>query len=153
MFKKKFNHVHERISRQEMRWRDTELKILAMNKTLDGMDEQYRTMRTIKADMAKMDLLTSMMSELARRIDMAGVPTLPDECKCESCGCTTPDNHVVIQRLDSIEDLDAYCVKCKDKRRMIDFVIKTSDSGRRMAQGKCPVCNTKVNRILGKVKV
>ena len=44
---------------------------------------------------------------------------------------------------------DAYCVKCKEKR---DFegTVKVSDSGRRMAQGICPVCGTKVNRILGK---
>ena len=28
--------------------------------------------------------------------------------------------------------------------------VKISDSGRRMAQGICPVCGTKVNRILGK---
>ena len=44
---------------------------------------------------------------------------------------------------------DAYCVKCKAKR---DFegTVKISDSGRRMAQGICPVCGTKVNRILGK---
>jgi hypothetical protein len=44
---------------------------------------------------------------------------------------------------------DAYCVKCKEKR---DFegTVKISESGRRMAQGICPVCGTKVNRILGK---
>lgn len=43
---------------------------------------------------------------------------------------------------------DAYCVKCKDK---VDFKgqVKVSDSGRRMAQGTCPKCGTKVNRILG----
>ena len=46
---------------------------------------------------------------------------------------------------------DAYCVKCKEKR---DFegTVKISDSGRRMAQGICPVCGTKVNRILGKAQ-
>ena len=46
---------------------------------------------------------------------------------------------------------DAYCVKCKEKR---DFEgpVKVSDSGRRMAQGICPVCGTKVNRILGKAQ-
>jgi hypothetical protein len=32
----------------------------------------------------------------------------------------------------------------------VDYQIKVSDSGRRMAQGKCPRCTTKVNRILGK---
>lgn len=44
---------------------------------------------------------------------------------------------------------DAYCVKCKEK---VDFKgqVKVSDSGRRMAQGKCPKCGTQVNRILGK---
>lgn len=43
----------------------------------------------------------------------------------------------------------AYCVKCKEKR---DFTgeVRVSESGRRMAQGTCPVCGTKVNRILGK---
>lgn len=43
---------------------------------------------------------------------------------------------------------DAYCVKCKDK---VEFQgqVKTADSGRRMAQGNCPQCGTKVNRILG----
>ena len=30
--------------------------------------------------------------------------------------------------------------------------VKVSDSGRRMAQGICPVCGTKVNRILGKAQ-
>jgi hypothetical protein len=46
---------------------------------------------------------------------------------------------------------DAYCVKCKEKR---DFegTVKISESGRRMAQGICPVCGTKVNRILGKAQ-
>ncbi|CAB4601379.1 Domain of unknown function DUF5679 [Candidatus Nanopelagicaceae bacterium] len=46
---------------------------------------------------------------------------------------------------------DAYCVKCKAKR---DFegTVKISESGRRMAQGICPVCGTKVNRILGKAQ-
>ena len=46
---------------------------------------------------------------------------------------------------------DAYCVKCKDKRQF-DGIIKVSDSGRRMAVGKCPECGTKVNRILGKAQ-
>ena len=44
----------------------------------------------------------------------------------------------------------AYCVKCKQNNKMANGVVKISDSGRRMAQGICPVCGTKVNRILGK---
>ena len=47
------------------------------------------------------------------------------------------------------ETYNGYCVKCKEKR---DFEgeVKVSESGRRMAQGTCPVCGTKMNRILGK---
>jgi hypothetical protein len=48
-------------------------------------------------------------------------------------------------------EIDAYCVKCKDKRTMVEGLIKTSDSGRRMAVGKCLACGTKVNRILGRL--
>jgi hypothetical protein len=44
---------------------------------------------------------------------------------------------------------EGYCVKCKAKRTY-EGEVKTSESGRRMAQGICPVCGTKINRILGK---
>jgi hypothetical protein len=47
------------------------------------------------------------------------------------------------------EKYNGYCVKCKDKRDF-DGEVKVSESGRRMAQGLCPVCGTKMNRILGK---
>jgi hypothetical protein len=43
---------------------------------------------------------------------------------------------------------EAYCVKCKEKREFTGEVHETN--GRRMAKGKCPVCNTTVTRILGK---
>ncbi|MBA2478058.1 MAG: DUF5679 domain-containing protein [Actinomycetes bacterium] len=43
---------------------------------------------------------------------------------------------------------DAYCVKCKEKREFTGEVVETN--GRRMAKGICPVCGTKMNRILGK---
>ena len=44
---------------------------------------------------------------------------------------------------------NGYCVKCKEKR---DFegTVEISKTGMRMAKGKCPVCGTTVNRILGK---
>ena len=47
------------------------------------------------------------------------------------------------------ESNEGYCDKCKEKRTF-DGEVKVSDSGRRMAQGTCPVCGTKMNRILGK---
>ena len=44
---------------------------------------------------------------------------------------------------------NGYCVKCKEKR---DFEgqVEVSKTGMNMAKGKCPVCGTTVNRILGK---
>jgi hypothetical protein len=43
----------------------------------------------------------------------------------------------------------AYCVKCKEKREF-DGEIVVNDKGTKMAKGKCPVCGTNVNRILGR---
>jgi DNA polymerase II large subunit len=46
----------------------------------------------------------------------------------------------------------AYCVKCKEKREMAEEK-EVEMKGRRMAmEGKCPVCGTKMFRILGKKK-
>jgi hypothetical protein len=42
-----------------------------------------------------------------------------------------------------------YCVKCKEKREAEGEVV-VSESGRKMAKAVCPVCGTKLNRILGK---
>src|SRR6478609_4247194 len=46
------------------------------------------------------------------------------------------------------ETYNGYCVKCKEKRDFEGEVAETN--GRRMAKGTCPVCGTKMNRILGK---
>lgn len=48
-----------------------------------------------------------------------------------------------------METYNGYCVKCKAKR---DFEgeISVSKIGMNMAKGKCPICGTTVNRILGK---
>ena len=44
---------------------------------------------------------------------------------------------------------EAYCMKCREKR-MFEGQIVELKNGRPAAQGICPVCGTKVNRILGK---
>ena len=49
---------------------------------------------------------------------------------------------------------DAYCVKCKTKRDLTNAVIELSVKGNRttrLAKGACPVCGTKLSRILPKV--
>ncbi|MBL6463751.1 MAG: hypothetical protein JNG53_05130 [Senegalimassilia sp.] len=44
--------------------------------------------------------------------------------------------------------MEAYCVKCREKRQMKDPERKTMRNGRPMMQGVCPVCETKLTRIL-----
>jgi hypothetical protein len=44
---------------------------------------------------------------------------------------------------------EGYCVKCRTKREF-DGETQTLPNGRSAAQGKCPVCGTKVTRMLGK---
>lgn len=48
---------------------------------------------------------------------------------------------------DDSDRFEGYCVKCKAKREFAGRVELTSN-GRRMAKGECPVCSTKMNRIL-----
>lgn len=46
-------------------------------------------------------------------------------------------------------EYDAYCVKCRTKRKIKNQTIEKSEKGRRMAKGTCPVCGTKLTRFLG----
>jgi ribosomal protein S27E len=43
---------------------------------------------------------------------------------------------------------EGYCVKCKEKREFDGHEV-TLANGRPAAQGTCPVCGTKMNRMLG----
>jgi Domain of unknown function (DUF5679) len=47
------------------------------------------------------------------------------------------------------ETYNGYCVKCREKR---DFEgeVKTLENGSKAAQGQCPVCGTKMTRMLPK---
>jgi Zn finger protein HypA/HybF involved in hydrogenase expression len=50
----------------------------------------------------------------------------------------------------------AYCVKCKQKREMKDEkIVEIKGKGgttRKAVQGVCPVCGTKMFKILGKAE-
>lgn len=46
---------------------------------------------------------------------------------------------------------EGYCVKCKQKREF-EGNVEISKTGMNMAKGTCPVCSTKMNRILGKAQ-
>jgi hypothetical protein len=50
---------------------------------------------------------------------------------------------------EKAQTYNGYCVKCKEKRDY-EGTVEVSKSGMKMAKGKCPVCGTTVNRILGK---
>ncbi|MFW6136414.1 MAG: DUF5679 domain-containing protein [Chloroflexota bacterium] len=45
-------------------------------------------------------------------------------------------------------EFEGYCVKCREKRTIANAKVVTTESGRRMAKGQCPVCGTTVNRFL-----
>jgi hypothetical protein len=45
--------------------------------------------------------------------------------------------------------MEAYCVKCRAKRKIKDPKKMTLKNGRSAVQGFCPVCGTKVFRIGG----
>ena len=49
-------------------------------------------------------------------------------------------------------ETQAYCVKCRTTRTVKDATVKEAANGRRMAQGACPVCGTKVTRFLSSKK-
>lgn len=43
-----------------------------------------------------------------------------------------------------------FCVKCKKMVEMEKEAISKTKKGTRITKGKCPICNTKVCRMLGK---
>lgn len=43
-----------------------------------------------------------------------------------------------------------YCMKCKAKQEMEDVIESKTLKGLRIAKGTCPVCKTKMAKILGK---
>jgi len=49
-------------------------------------------------------------------------------------------------------DFEGYCVKCREKRQVKNGAVKETSNGRKMAQGICPKCGTKVTRFLATKK-
>ncbi|MGI9252432.1 MAG: DUF5679 domain-containing protein [Thermomicrobiales bacterium] len=45
--------------------------------------------------------------------------------------------------------MEAYCVKCRTKQDMIEMKDVTMKNGRNAVEGKCPVCGTKLFRMVG----
>ncbi len=49
-----------------------------------------------------------------------------------------------------MDEVKAYCMKCKTERIVKDAQVVTTKNGRRAAQGTCPVCGTKMFKFLPK---
>ncbi len=64
------------------------------------------------------------------------------------CGATGPRS-TEAEKEAGVAMYEAYCVKCRAKREFEGTVVELKN-GRKAAQGTCPVCGTKVMRILGK---
>ena len=50
-----------------------------------------------------------------------------------------------------MDEVKAYCMKCKTERAVQDAHVVTTKNGRRAAQGTCPVCGTKMFKFLPKL--
>lgn len=48
--------------------------------------------------------------------------------------------------------MEAYCVKCKEKRKMVNPKISRTSRGGYIAKGKCAVCGTNMAAIMSKEK-
>jgi hypothetical protein len=61
------------------------------------------------------------------------------------------ESHPITEEERALATYEGYCVKCKEKRQFEGQEV-TLANGRPAAQGTCPVCGTKMNRMLGSKK-
>ena len=61
---------------------------------------------------------------------------------------TIPDFRLDFRHTVAMATYDGYCVKCREKREFEGSVVELAN-GSKAAQGACPVCGTKMNRMLG----
>lgn len=54
--------------------------------------------------------------------------------------------------METQETYNGYCVKCKAKQDFVATEFGTMKNGAGMAKGRCPVCDTKICRLLPKSK-
>ena len=86
MFKRK-KILERNVARLRSDLAELDRQLWNLRKELNRIYDKVQVVEVVKYDMAKMDALVAMMSELARRVDLAGIADLPNECVCETCGC------------------------------------------------------------------
>ena len=52
------------------------------------------------------------------------------------------------ERKSPMADQEAYCVKCKTKREVVNSREETFENGRRALRGQCAVCGTNITKFL-----
>ena len=57
------------------------------------------------------------------------------------------ENSLLFLLKREVEQMQAYCMKCRAKREMKDTKAITMKNGKPATQGVCPVCGTKMFRI------
>jgi len=60
-----------------------------------------------------------------------------------------PPRREGLRKEPNLASYEGYCVKCRTKREF-EGEKKDLPNGRSAAQGTCPVCGTKITRMLGK---
>jgi hypothetical protein len=86
MFKRK-KVLERNVGRLRSDLAELDRQLWNLRNELNRIYDKVQVVEVVKHDMAKMDALVAMMSELARRVDLAGIADLPNECVCETCGC------------------------------------------------------------------
>lgn len=57
---------------------------------------------------------------------------------------------IVRYNIEYGDQMEAYCVKCKEKKEMKDAKEVTMKNGKKAVTGVCPSCGTKMFKIGGK---
>lgn len=79
----------------------------------------------------------------------APAPSLKEEADAEMKLPAEQKDSSPVEGAEKIGPVMAYCVKCKQKREMLDAHEVTMKNGRRAVRGRCSVCGTTLNRMGG----
>ena len=138
MFNKKNTRVQGQIDNMWRWMRDIDITVRQLQSDVNFLKSQQSPINPQQSLSKRVDMLEILVDTLANK-------TLKPAPEYEPTLLNKYGKHT---NNDSM--FFAYCVKCKEKREMVNIVRKVSDSGRVMMQGNCIVCDTKMNCIMGK---
>jgi len=114
---------------QIMQWHTSESKQLVATTALDSQpaDESIET-GVAESDVSAVD----GVAETEATIQSSEEDNMSEQTTTEASG----------------EQVEAYCVKCKQKRIMLNPIDTVTKNGRNAKTGTCPVCGTKLFRFV-----